>query len=31
MSQRVAALGGTWQINSAPARGTELRIEIPLE
>jgi signal transduction histidine kinase len=31
MSQRVAALGGTLEINSAPARGTELRIEIPLE
>ena len=31
MSQRIAALGGTLEINSAPARGTELRIEIPLE
>jgi signal transduction histidine kinase len=31
MRQRVAALGGTLEIISAPAQGTEVRIKIPLD
>ena len=31
MMERLASLGGTLEINSAPAQGTELRITVPLE
>jgi two-component system sensor histidine kinase UhpB len=29
--ERVAVLGGTVQINSAPSQGTEIIITVPLE
>jgi signal transduction histidine kinase len=31
MKERVAGLGGCYRIDSAPGRGTHVRITIPLE
>jgi chemotaxis protein histidine kinase CheA len=30
MEQRVLALGGTMQIDSAPGQGVSVRVEVPL-